>query len=98
MHPLLIAHCTFDDVSDIDLIIGTVNIFAIARTIATVMIAVIEVFIMDGSVAPLDMILPHSHAIALKETHSSSPSYDFQTILRRSNCSRPNVLTATSIN
>jgi len=45
------------------------DLLTVTRTIASVMIAVIEVFIVNGSVAPFDMIVPHPHAIALKETH-----------------------------
>jgi hypothetical protein len=35
------------------------------------MVAIVQVFIMDGSVAPLDVIIPHSHTIALEEVAHS---------------------------
>jgi hypothetical protein len=73
MHPRVIAHCAFDNVTIIDTEVCAVNLLTVARTVATVMLLVIHEFIMDRSVAPLDVIIPHSNTIALEEVaHSES--------------------------
>ena len=43
------------------------NFFSMMMTIATVMIAIVHEFIVRGTVAPLDVIVPHSNTIALEE-------------------------------
>lgn len=70
----MIAHRAFDYITVIDTEICAVNSLTVARTVATVMIAIVQVFIMDGSVAPLDVIIPHSNTIALEEVAHSNTS------------------------
>jgi hypothetical protein len=67
----MIAHGAFDYITIINTEISAMNLFAIARTITTVMIAIVQVFIMDSSVTPLDVIIPHSNTIALEEVAHS---------------------------
>lgn len=67
MHPGMIAHGAFDNITIIDTEIRAMDVLTVARTIATVMILVIHEFIVNGSVAPLDVIIPHSNTIALEE-------------------------------
>ena len=74
MHPGVIAHGAFDYITVIDTEIRAVNRLTVARTIATVMIAIVQVLIMDRSVAPLDVIIPHSNTIALEEDAHSNTS------------------------
>ncbi len=78
MHPGVIAHSAFDYITVINTEIRAVNRLTVARTVATVMIAIVQVFIMDGSVAPLDVIIPHSNTIALEEVAHSDASNQSQ--------------------
>ena len=74
MHPGVIAHGAFNYITVIDTEIRAVNRLTVARTIATVIIAIVQVLIMDRSVAPLDVIIPHSNTIALEEVAHSNTS------------------------
>jgi hypothetical protein len=71
----MIAHGAFDYIAVIDLKISAVDILTVARTVATVMLLVIHKFIMDRSVAPLDVVLPHSNTIALEEVAHCQPTH-----------------------
>ena len=75
MHPGVIAHRAFDNVTVIDLKISAVDILTVTSSIATIMIRVVHEFIVNGSVAPLDMIVPHSNTITLEEVAHCQPTH-----------------------
>ena len=65
------AHRTLELVAVIDAIVSAVNRIALVMTIATVVIAIVHVF-MRGHVAPLGMVpWCKSHTIAREKVHSS---------------------------
>lgn len=67
MHPGLITHRAFDFITIIDLKISAVDIFAMMGTVATIMIGLVHEFMVNGAVAPLDVVDPQSNTIALEE-------------------------------
>jgi hypothetical protein len=73
MHPTLATHGAFDDVSVVWTKVCAVNILASISSIAPIMIAIIHDFIVNGAIAPFDVVNPQSNTVALEElTHSSS--------------------------
>ena len=70
MHPLFTTHGAFDDVALIDLKVRAVDILTMMSSIASIVVGFVHEFIVNGAVAPLDVINPQSHAIAFEKiTH-----------------------------
>lgn len=85
MHPLLITHGAFDDVALVNLEICAVDILAVMGSIAPIMIAFVHEFIVNGAVAPLDVVNPQSHAVAFEEiTHWRPTQYSKTSAMRSS--------------
>lgn len=70
MHPQITAHGAFDDVALVNLEVCAMNIFTMMGAITPIMVGFVHEFIVNGAVAPLDVIDPQSHAVAFEEiTH-----------------------------
>jgi hypothetical protein len=75
MHPLFATHGAFDDVALVDLEVRAVNILAVMGSIAPIMVRFVHEFVVNGAIAPLDVIDPQSDAVAFEEiTHSIPPT------------------------
>jgi hypothetical protein len=73
MHPVFATHGAFDYVSVVNLEICAVDILAAMGSIASIVVGFVHEFVVDGAVAPLDVINPQSDAIAFEKfAHSST--------------------------
>jgi hypothetical protein len=70
MHPTFAAHGAFDYIAVVNLKVCAVNILAVMGSVAPIMVGFVHKFLVNGSVAPFDVVNPQSNTVALEElTH-----------------------------
>lgn len=67
MHPLFTAHGAFDDVALVNLKVRAMDILAVMGAVAAIMIGFVHELVVNGAVAPLDVVNPQSNTVALEE-------------------------------
>ena len=80
MHPLFTTHGAFDDVALVNLEVCAVDILTVMGPIAPIMVGFVHEFVVNGAVAPLDVIDPQSDTVALEEVAHLIPPTELNVV------------------